>query len=183
MSRVYGWMTGGLCLTGVVAWNVSGNPQLVQTIFGNPMLLWGLVIAQLGAVIGLSWLINRISGATATLIYFLYAGVESWNKSHDETEENYFHEVCFIYVPLLELVPPGELWDNVLESYINFLKQPEVERESPPEWYFEVRRLLELDDAEPATQEKVRLAVKAKGDLVMSMYADLDRLAGSQTKR
>jgi uncharacterized protein len=75
MSRVYGWMTGGLCLTGVVAWNVSGNPQLVQTIFGTPALLWGLIIAQLGAVLALSWLINRINAATATLIYLLYAGL------------------------------------------------------------------------------------------------------------
>jgi len=75
MSRVYGWMTGGLCLTGAVAWDVSGNPHLVQTIFGNPVLLWSLIIAQLGAVLALSWLINRISGAAATLIYFLYAGL------------------------------------------------------------------------------------------------------------
>jgi FtsH-binding integral membrane protein len=75
MSRVYGWMTGGLCITGAVAWNVSGNPELVQTIFGNPALLWGLIIAQLGAVMALSWLINRISGAAATLIYVLYAGL------------------------------------------------------------------------------------------------------------
>jgi hypothetical protein len=103
--------------------------------------------------------------------------VESWNKDHDETEENYFHEVCFIYVPLLELVPQGELWDNVLESYIRFLKQSEVEKESAPEWYFEFRWLLELEDAEPAAREKVQLTVKAKGDLVMSMYADLNRLA------
>jgi FtsH-binding integral membrane protein len=28
MSRVYGWMTGGLCLTGAVAWNVAGKPDL-----------------------------------------------------------------------------------------------------------------------------------------------------------
>src|SRR6266853_5858213 len=75
MSRVYGWMTGGLCLTGAVAWNVSGNPDLVQTIFGNRLLFWGLIIAQLGAVVALSGLINRISGLTATLIYFLYAGL------------------------------------------------------------------------------------------------------------
>jgi uncharacterized protein len=75
MSRVYGWMTAGLCLTGLVAWDVSGNPQLVQTIFGNPPLLWGLIIAQIGAVLVLSWAINRISGAIATLIYFLYAGL------------------------------------------------------------------------------------------------------------
>src|SRR5258705_9652484 len=75
MSRVYGWMTGGLCLTGAVAWNVSGNPELVQSIFGNRLLFWGLIIAQLGAVMALSWLINRISGLTATLIYLVYAGL------------------------------------------------------------------------------------------------------------
>ncbi len=75
MSRVYGWMTGGLCLTGVVAWNVAGNPQLVQAIFGNRLLFWGLIIAQLGVVFLLSGVINRISGLTATLIYFLYAGL------------------------------------------------------------------------------------------------------------
>src|SRR5579863_7944628 len=75
MSRVYGWMAGGLCLTGAVAWNVAGNPDLVRAIFGNRLLFWVLIIAQLGAVVALSWLINRISALTATLIYFLYAGL------------------------------------------------------------------------------------------------------------
>ena len=75
MSRVYGWMTAGLCLTGAVAWNVAGNPELVQTIFGNRLLFWGLIIAQLGAVVAMSALINRISGLTATLIYVVYAGL------------------------------------------------------------------------------------------------------------
>ena len=75
MSRVYGWMTGGLCLTGAVAWNVAGNPGLVQMIFGNRLLFWGLIIAQLGAVVVLSGLMNRINGLTATLIYLLYAGL------------------------------------------------------------------------------------------------------------
>jgi FtsH-binding integral membrane protein len=75
MGRVYGWMTAGLCLTGAVAWNVAGNPQLVQTIFGNRLLFWGLIIAQLGAVIALSGVINRINGLTATFLYALYAGL------------------------------------------------------------------------------------------------------------
>src|SRR5277367_2660659 len=75
MSRVYGWMTAGLCLTGAVAWEVAGSPELVQAIFGNRLLFWVLIIAQLGAVVALSAAINRISGITATLIYFLYAGL------------------------------------------------------------------------------------------------------------
>jgi FtsH-binding integral membrane protein len=73
MSRVYGWMTGGLCVTGAVALYVAGNPTMVRTIFGNPILFWGLFIAQLGAVFALSGLINRISSTTATAIYFAYA--------------------------------------------------------------------------------------------------------------
>src|ERR1700722_5424861 len=75
MSRVYGWMTGGLCVTGLVAWNVAGDPALVQTIFGNRLLFWALIIAQLGAVAALSFLINKISGAAATVIYILYAAL------------------------------------------------------------------------------------------------------------
>ena len=64
MSSVYGWMTGGLCLTGAVAWYVSGNPELMHQIFGNRLLFWALIIAQLGAVAALSWLIKRISSVT-----------------------------------------------------------------------------------------------------------------------
>lgn len=72
MSGVYGWMTSGLCVTGVVAWNVAGSPELVREI--RP-LFWVLMIAQLGAVAALSWLINRMNGLTATIIYFLYAAL------------------------------------------------------------------------------------------------------------
>ncbi len=75
MSRVYGWMTAGLCLTGAVAWNVSGNQELVHDIFGNRLLFWALIIAQLGAVFALAWAINKISAFAATLIYFVYAGL------------------------------------------------------------------------------------------------------------
>ena len=75
MSGVYGWMTSGLCVTGVVAWEVSGNREMVQAIFGNRLLFFALIIAQLGAVAALPWLINRINGLTATVIYFLYAAL------------------------------------------------------------------------------------------------------------
>ncbi len=75
MSGVYGWMTSGLCVTGAIAWNVSGNPELVQAIFGNRLLFWALIIAQFGAVLALSGLINRMNALTATVIYFAYAGL------------------------------------------------------------------------------------------------------------
>jgi hypothetical protein len=75
MSRVYGWMTAGLCLTGAVAWKVAGNPEAVRAILGNRLAFWALIIAQFGAVIALTSAINRMSGAVATLIYFVYAAL------------------------------------------------------------------------------------------------------------
>ena len=110
--------------------------------------------------------------------------VESWNKDHDETEENYFHQVCFIYEPLLELVPKGELWDSVLASYISFLKQSAVEKaESARSGTWKSNRLLELRRSEPAVHARISEMVKAKGDMVMSIYVDLERLIGAQSPR
>src|SRR5215831_3311480 len=74
LGRVYGWMTGGFCLTAAVAWNVSGNPALVQAIFGNRLLFWALIIGQLGAVFALSAAIDRMNEITATLRLLLYDG-------------------------------------------------------------------------------------------------------------
>ena len=38
--------------------------------------------------------------------------VEKWKGEHDETESNYFDQVCFIYIPLVELMPPGAVRDK-----------------------------------------------------------------------
>lgn len=47
----------------------------MREIFGNRLLFWALIIAQLGAVFALAGIINRISAFTATLIYFVYSGL------------------------------------------------------------------------------------------------------------
>jgi FtsH-binding integral membrane protein len=73
MTSVYGWMTAGLCATAFVAWFVSQTPALVENLVGNRLIFWILIIAQLGAVFALAGLINKLSAATAGLIYFGYA--------------------------------------------------------------------------------------------------------------
>ncbi len=103
--------------------------------------------------------------------------VENWKKDHDETEENYFHQVCFIYTPLLELVPPGQLWDSVLQSYVAFLSQSVVQKASPPEWYLHVSRLMKLQGADATTREKVLETMKTRGDIVMAIYVGLEHVA------
>ncbi len=75
MSKVYTWMTGGILLTAVVASFVGSTPELVMTILQNRILFYGLMIAQLGVVIGMSAAQQRISAGTASLLYIVYAAL------------------------------------------------------------------------------------------------------------
>ncbi|PKN13433.1 MAG: hypothetical protein CVU69_01800 [Deltaproteobacteria bacterium HGW-Deltaproteobacteria-4] len=72
---VYGWMTVGLGLTAIVALYTVTTPALMQMIFGNKLVFYGLVIGQVGLVIALSAAINRLSATAATLMFCVYAAL------------------------------------------------------------------------------------------------------------
>jgi len=73
MRKVYVWMTLALVLTGFTAYEVAHSPNILQLIFSNQFVMWGLVIAELAIVIGVTAAINRISLTTATLLFALYS--------------------------------------------------------------------------------------------------------------
>jgi len=80
LRRVYVWMALGLLTSAVVAAFVSVSP-FFQVLAGQPLLFFVLMIAELGLVFGLSWGINRISPATATFLYFVYAALNGLTLS------------------------------------------------------------------------------------------------------
>jgi FtsH-binding integral membrane protein len=73
MQRVYGYMAGGLVLTGIVAYAAAAS-GFYQSIAGTP-LIWIVILAPLGFVLALSFGIQRMSAATATLLFWIYAAV------------------------------------------------------------------------------------------------------------
>jgi uncharacterized protein len=73
MQRVYGYMAGGLALTGIVAYTAAAF-GFYQSIAGTP-LLWIVMLAPLGFVLALSFGIERMSAGTATLLFWIYAAV------------------------------------------------------------------------------------------------------------
>jgi FtsH-binding integral membrane protein len=72
LRRVYAWMAVGLFMTATTAAFVSNSP-LFQVFTGQPLIFLGLMIAELGLVIGLSWGINRLSPGLAALLFLAYA--------------------------------------------------------------------------------------------------------------
>ena len=73
MYRVYAWMCAALTITALTAYYVSTSPYFVNLIFGNRAALPILIIVQLGLVLSLSFLLERMSMATATLLFLLYS--------------------------------------------------------------------------------------------------------------
>lgn len=72
---VYNWMAIGLALTGGVAYYVAESPSLLNLIFGNMMIFYGLIIIELGFVFFLSARIQKIQSSTATTLFLLYAAI------------------------------------------------------------------------------------------------------------
>lgn len=73
MTRVYGWMTVALLITAGAAFFTANSAAMLQVIYGNSAVLIGLIIAELGLVMGLSWGINKLSPAMAALMFVLYS--------------------------------------------------------------------------------------------------------------
>lgn len=84
MLKVYNYMASGLALTGIVAYAVaqmaveSWSPLALtdfgMTIYGSP-LKWVVMLAPLVFVFGLSMGINRMSYATAQIVFWAYAAM------------------------------------------------------------------------------------------------------------
>ena len=73
MRKVYLWMTLALCITGFTAWIVA-DTGIWYTIASNRLLFWGIIIAELGLVFGISAGINK-SVPVATLLFAIYSVV------------------------------------------------------------------------------------------------------------
>ena len=73
LQRVFMWMFIGLLITGGSAAAIGSSDQLLTDITENPLILLGVIAAQLGLVFFISFRINSISPATATVLFLIYA--------------------------------------------------------------------------------------------------------------
>ena len=82
LAKVFNWMAIGLGLTGVIAFLTINSQTAMQMLFtvqdgyAKPnMLLYGLLIAELGMVKNLSARIQKISAQAATGIFLAYSAL------------------------------------------------------------------------------------------------------------
>jgi len=81
MARVYLWMFLGLLLTTATAlFTVSFEP-LLRLIFSSALIPIGLFVIEIGLVIAIGSLINRVSPTIALVLFFVYAAINGLTLS------------------------------------------------------------------------------------------------------
>lgn len=80
MRQVYVWMGLGTLLTAVTAYATVNNSVLAN-LAANPAVFMAAILAELGLVLGLSFGFNRMSANTASILFFVYAGLNGFTLS------------------------------------------------------------------------------------------------------
>ena len=73
MSGVYTWMTLALALSGLTAFGVASSPVALRFIFGNVLVFYGLIIAELALVMYFSFRVHKMAASTASLVFIIYS--------------------------------------------------------------------------------------------------------------
>lgn len=75
MTKVYGWMSFALIITGLIGMWTANTPSLVEIVFGNRIVFIVLILVEFALVAGLVGLVRKISAKMATLIFILYSAL------------------------------------------------------------------------------------------------------------
>lgn len=75
MLSVYNYMTSGVLLSGIVAMLFARSGMAFDVLVNGGILRWVIILAPLGMVMWLSFGINRMSTATAQILFWVFATV------------------------------------------------------------------------------------------------------------
>ena len=81
INKVYAWMCLALTVTGFIAFRTAQSEALLSLIFGNTILLIGIIIVELGIVFWMSRNIERISSNMAIGLFMLYSALNGLTLS------------------------------------------------------------------------------------------------------
>src|SRR5665213_1975850 len=78
ITNIYGLMSGALAITGFIAWYVISNESIMAQVapYYGP-----LILLEIGVVLGLIFLVNKISVNVARLLFVVYAAVNGLTLS------------------------------------------------------------------------------------------------------
>lgn len=81
LQKVYGWMFLGLVVSGLTAYFSAASGVFQTLLTSYPWVIFGLIIFELLLVVGLAFLLKKMSPAMATIAFIMFAFVNGLTLS------------------------------------------------------------------------------------------------------
>jgi hypothetical protein len=104
-----------------------------------------------------------------------FAEMTAWQQGADESASGYFHRKMLAYDGLLD-VTPGPLRARLIDEMVAFAIESELQRESPEEWFFELRMAADRVRASEAHGTDMLQGFERSGHPILVLEAALDRV-------
>jgi FtsH-binding integral membrane protein len=75
LRSVYAWMCVGLLVTAGVAFAIASSETFIETLLHNRVLIWVILLAQLGLVFYLSARVDKVAPTTAAGLFLVYSAL------------------------------------------------------------------------------------------------------------
>ena len=73
LYKSYCWMSLGLIITSIIAYLISGSIQIQTLIFNSSLLNFGIILAQIGVIIFMSTMIQKLSYLLMLSLFIIYS--------------------------------------------------------------------------------------------------------------
>ena len=100
--------------------------------------------------------------------------LKGWDAQTEKIAADYFHQKSNMFAALSEIVPAGPARDEVMASFIGFLRENFIQRESRIEWLLHAKQLLDMAQSEE--RSNVLEMLGNSGDTNLRLYAGLAKL-------
>lgn len=112
--------------------------------------------------------VDRSTGEWRNMLADLLRDFVGWRSSGSDVDV--FHQKATVLRALFQTTPPGEDRDRVVNLCVAFLQSSDTERQSPAEWLWQVRILVEDSGADAP---KLMQGFRASGDVGLALFAAL----------
>jgi hypothetical protein len=118
---------------------------------------------------------ERSTGEWSRRLTDFLSTLEAWSPGDESSEVVYFHEKAFAYEGVLRFAPAGAMRERVLTAYLGFLAQSNLQQQSPVEWYWHPRSVLDRAP-DPQSRDEILAAFRDSGNVILQLEAALDTL-------
>jgi hypothetical protein len=87
---------------------------------------------------------NRKTPEWQDRVRHLLNDMDDWRPADESDPTDYYHQRCMLLYRTLAYLPPGELYDRVVATWLTTLADSSLQWDNPSEWYFEVSRYLDF---------------------------------------